>query len=101
MKALRTMIASNAVPSVLFTLFLLLSGFGLGACRVEKTQEGEMPEVDVHVEEGQLPEYDVDAADVDVGTEEVEVTVPDIDVEMPKEGDPADDEGEVDEPPVQ
>jgi hypothetical protein len=101
MKALRKMIENNAVPSAIFTLFLLLSGLGLGSCRVEQTEEGEMPDVDVQVEGGELPEYDVDAADVDVGTEEVEVTVPDIDVDMPEEGDPADDEGEVDEPPVQ
>jgi hypothetical protein len=52
---------------------------GLGACDVEQTEEGEMPEVDV--KGGNLPEYDVDTADVEVGTEERTVEVPTINVE--------------------
>lgn len=64
----------------------------LTACRVEQTQEGELPEVEV--EGGQLPEYDVDPAEVEIGTEKKEITVPDIDVTMP------DEEEEEDEPPV-
>ncbi len=56
----------------------------LTACDVEKTQEGEMPDVDVEVEGGQAPKYDVDAPDVDVSTEEKEVEVPDVDVDMEK-----------------
>lgn len=55
--------------------------FGLAACDVDQTEEGEMPEVEV--QEGQLPEYDVDAADVDVGTDTATVTVPDVDVTVP------------------
>jgi hypothetical protein len=55
--------------------------FGLAACAVEQTEEGEMPDVDV--EAGELPEYDVDAADVDVGTDTTQVIVPDVDVKMP------------------
>jgi hypothetical protein len=46
---------------------------------VEQTQEGRMPDVDVDVEGGQLPEYDVDGPDVDI--EEETVTVPTIDVD--------------------
>ena len=46
---------------------------------VEKTQEGRAPDVDVNVEGGQLPEYDVDAPDVDV--EEKTVEVPTIEVD--------------------
>src|SRR5690606_20764428 len=38
--------------------------FGLAACTVDQTEEGEMPDVDV--EAGQLPQYDVQPADVDV-----------------------------------
>ena len=53
--------------------------FGMAACDVDQTEEGEMP--DVEVEEGELPAYDVDAADVEV-TEDT-VTVPDIDIEDP------------------
>jgi uncharacterized lipoprotein len=52
----------------------------LSACNVEKTQEGEMPDVDVSAEGGQLPAYDVETADVDVGTQPATVTVPDVDV---------------------
>ncbi|MDT0575262.1 hypothetical protein RM533_03585 [Croceicoccus sp. F390] len=52
---------------------------GLSACDVEKTQDGELPEVDV--EAGQLPEYNVDTADVDVTTEERVVEVPVIETE--------------------
>lgn len=52
---------------------------------VKKTEEGRLPDIDVDVEGGKLPEYDVDAADVDVGTKEIEVTVPDVDVKMPDE----------------
>ena len=50
----------------------------LGACSVEQTEEGELPEV--NVEGGNMPEYDVDAADVDVTTDTATVTVPDVDV---------------------
>ena len=59
--------------------------FGLAACDVDQTEEGEMPEV----EGGNLPEYDVEPADVDVGTEEVTVDVPTVDVETEDaEGEP-------------
>lgn len=46
------------------------------ACDVDKTQEGEMPEV--KVEGGQMPEYDVDVAEVEVGTTEKTVEVPKV-----------------------
>lgn len=55
--------------------------FGLAACDVDQTEEGELP--DVEVEGGQVPEYDVDAADVEVGTDTQTVVVPDVDVESP------------------
>ena len=58
----------------------------LTGCRVEKTQEGNLPEVDVETRgETQMPKYDVDAADVDVGTTKTEVSVPTVDVNMPPE----------------
>jgi uncharacterized lipoprotein len=65
------------------TALILLSALGLAACDVDKTQEGEMP--DVSVEGGQVPKYDVDAPDVDVNKEERTVTVPDVDVDVKKE----------------
>lgn len=51
---------------------------------VEQTQEGKMPDVDVDVEGGQMPKYDVETPDVDVGTKEKEISVPDVDVDMEK-----------------
>lgn len=54
----------------------------LGACSVEKTQEGNLPEVDVETTPGQLPEYEVETADVNVGTRESTVSVPDVDVDV-------------------
>ncbi len=81
----------------------ILSIFALAAiltsCDINKTESGEMPEVDVDVEaeSGELPEYDVDWMDVDVTTttkmvevpklvvvmEEEEIEVPVIDFDMP------------------
>lgn len=74
----------KSAPLVL--MFALLAVFATG-CRVQQTEEGEMPDVDVQAEGGKLPEYDVDAADVDVKTEERTVKVPDVDVTMPEEKD--------------
>ena len=59
--------------------------FGLSACDVDQTEEGELPEV----EGGNLPEYDVEPAEVDVDTKEVTVEVPTVDVEVDDaEGEP-------------
>ncbi|MDQ3287531.1 MAG: hypothetical protein M3Q42_04590 [Pseudomonadota bacterium] len=55
----------------------------MSGCDVDKTQEGELPEVSA--EGGQLPAYDVETADVDVGTRQETVTVPEVDVTMPDE----------------
>lgn len=62
---------------------MAIAAFNLGACSVEQTEEGELPQV--NVEGGNLPEYDVDAPEVDVTTEERTVTVPDVDVDVNKE----------------
>lgn len=68
----------------LLTLLIApMFAFGMAACDVDQTEEGEMPEIEV--EEGQLPSYDVDAADVEV-TEDT-VTVPDIDINAPEDDD--------------
>lgn len=45
---------------------------------MEKTEEGEMPEVEVDVEEGEMPEYNVDWVNVDVNTRNKTVTVPKV-----------------------
>lgn len=61
---------------------LSLATVMLVGCDVDKTQDGELPSVDVDVDGGQLPEYDIDTADIDVGTREATVSVPDVDVNM-------------------
>lgn len=84
---------------VCLTLGLVLAAAG---CDVNKTQEGEMPEVsvdggnmpeyevrkteegempDVNVSGGQMPEYDVDTPDVDVEMEKREIEVPAVNIE--------------------
>lgn len=83
-----------------FLACLLMVGGLVTACDVEKTDEGDMPEVDVDYESGEMPDYDVDWADVDVGTrtktvsvpkiavytEEEQVEVPYLDFDMPDAG---------------
>lgn len=67
----------------LFTIMagLLVGGsMAVAGCDLEKTQDGELPEVEVKA--GQLPKYDVDVAEVEVGTQETKVKVPDVDVKM-------------------
>ena len=93
----------------------LLAMLALAGCEVEKTEEGEMPQVDVEggnlpeyeinkteegempdvdVEGGNLPQYDVEGPDVDIGTTTKEVEVPTVDVDMPDDDDEAVDEEE-------
>jgi hypothetical protein len=55
-------------------------------CRIEQTEEGELPDIDI--EGGKLPEYDVDLPEVDVKMKETTVKVPDVDVRMPRENEP-------------
>lgn len=45
---------------------------------VEKTQEGELP--DVSVSGGQMPKYDVDTPDVDIEMEKREIEVPAVNI---------------------
>lgn len=73
--------------ALLQTSLAIVAVAGLSACDVEKTQEGEMPKVDVEVTEGQLPKYDVDAPEVDVKMKEKDITikVPDVDVTLPED----------------
>ena len=58
------------------------AALSLSACNVEKTQEGELPKVDVDAQGGQLPAYKVETPDVDVNTREATVPVPDVDVNV-------------------
>lgn len=91
---------SNLIKKTTILAFALTSALALTACDVDKTQEGELPDVDVNAEGGQLPAYDVETPEVDVGTEEVQVEVPDVDVEMPDEDVPEQD-APVEEEPVE
>lgn len=63
------------------------TAFTFSSCEVKKTQEGEMPEV--NVEGGQVPKYDVDAPEVKVEEKEIaipdSITVPDVDIITPEE----------------
>lgn len=61
--------------------------FALAGCKVEQTEEGKLPDVDVKAEAGELPKYEVETPEVDVGTKKVEVEVPTATVEMPDEPD--------------
>lgn len=68
---------SNLTGKTAILAISLTSALALAACNVDKTQEGEMPDVDVSAEGGELPAYDVETPEVDV----------DADVEMPNEPD--------------
>lgn len=50
------------------------------SCSVDKTEEGESPDLDVDVsaESGEMPEYEVNWADVEVATRTKTVTVPKV-----------------------
>lgn len=50
-------------------------------CKVTKTQDGKMPEVEVSAKGGQLPKYDVQTPTVSVGSENRQVTVPTVKTE--------------------
>lgn len=60
-------------------LLVPVLALGLGACTVDQTEEGEMPEI----EGGNLPEYDVNPVDVDVEWDTTTVRTPRIDVSTP------------------
>ncbi|WP_017931128.1 hypothetical protein [Robiginitomaculum antarcticum] len=56
---------------------------------IDLTDTGSLPEV--NVEGGEMPKVDIDVADVKVGTKKVDVKVPTIDIDLPEEGEEADD----------
>lgn len=67
----------------LFLFPALVATLALGACDVEQTEEGELPEVDVEATEGNLPEYDVEGPDIDITQDTSVITTPDIDIDPP------------------
>ena len=72
--------------AILFTAATAMV-LALAGCKVEKTQEGELPDVEVKAEGGQLPKYDVETPEVEVGSKTVEVEVPTATVGMPDDPD--------------
>lgn len=75
----------NRSPKWSLASAILIAALSLGACEVEKKEEGRLPNVEV--EGGKLPRYDVEGPDVDVGTKERTITVPDVDVDLPGDDD--------------
>ena len=68
------------------TALLAVASFAaLAACDVDKTEEGNMPDIDVNATGGDLPEYNVEGPDVNVGTTTETVEVPTVDVDTPEE----------------
>lgn len=61
------------------------SAIALSGCEVDKTADGELPDVDIDVDGGKLPEYDIRGPEVSVGTEEKTIEVPDVDVDVDME----------------
>lgn len=68
-----------------YSPLMFVGCLALGACDVDQTKEGELPEVEVNASGGQLPEFDVDAPTVNVGTENKTIEVPTVDVDAPKD----------------
>lgn len=65
-------------------LFVPALGVALSAaCTAEKTQDGELPDVDVSG--GQVPKFDVDPAKVEVTQDTQQVVTPEVNV-TPTEG---------------
>lgn len=61
--------------------------FALSGCKVEQTEKGELPDVEVKADGGKLPKYEVETPEVEVGSKTVEVEVPTAKVEMPDDPD--------------
>lgn len=57
-----------------FLLSAALLAVGTTGCKVDKTQDGKMPEVEV--KGGQIPKYDVKGPTVEVGTKTKQINVP-------------------------
>jgi hypothetical protein len=60
-----------ALPFLLSAALLTVATTG---CKVTKTQDGKMPQVEV--KGGQVPKYDVKGPTVEVGTKTKQITVP-------------------------
>lgn len=70
-------VMKNYSKNILKTLPLFLAAAALTACDVKKTQDGEVPDVNVEGDV-KLPKYDVDAPSVEIGKKKVDVPTIDI-----------------------
>lgn len=71
-------------------VFKVLAGASLlvmGACDVDQTKEGNLPDIDVNATGGDLPEFEVEGPQVNVGTENKVIQVPTVDVDAPRDAD--------------
>ena len=57
--------------------------FTVAGCKVNKTQGGKLPKVEVNTTAGQLPTYNVQGPKVDVGSKNEMVKVPTVHVKTP------------------
>ena len=55
----------------------------LTGCRVNKTQEAKLPEVNVTTTKGQLPHYNIEGPKVDVGSKKETIDVPTVHIKNP------------------
>lgn len=78
---------NRTIAKTVVTVVALTATLALAACKVDKTQDGEMPSVDVQAKGAKLPEYNVETAKVKVGTETKTIEVPTATVEMPDDPD--------------
>ena len=64
-------------------LMLGIVCLGMAGCKVNKTQEGKLPKVNVSAKSGQLPEYNVQGPKVEMGSKNETVKVPTVKVKTP------------------
>ncbi|MDB5672847.1 MAG: hypothetical protein JWO25_3806 [Alphaproteobacteria bacterium] len=62
----------------------------IAGCKVSKTQDAKLPDVEVNATGGQLPEFNVQGPEVDVGSKNETIKVPTVSVKAP--GDKKDDD---------
>jgi hypothetical protein len=68
----------TVVPMLLGAVLLTVGATG---CKVTKTQDGQMPAVEVSTKGGQLPKYDVKTPTVTVSSEKTDIQVPTVHTE--------------------
>ncbi|MEA3003623.1 MAG: hypothetical protein QOH81_2411 [Sphingomonadales bacterium] len=57
----------------------------VAGCKVQKTQDAQLPTVEVNASGGQLPEYNIQGPNVTIGTENKTIQVPTVNVSTPSD----------------